>query len=214
MWQELEPINTILLDRLYKKGNVLPPKEDVFKVFDYVCLSEVKIIVISQDPYPTIGDAHGIAFSTLNPKPPKSLVNIFNKLKEYNPDVKLKSNNLTEWVKQGIFLYNTSLTIEPGKIGHFLHWKNFTNLVLSLLNQQDRPILWVLMGNHAIEFEHIITNPKHEILRTTHPSPLGYKKVHTRNDVLTFNKINIFKIMDEFDRKHYKQHIPISWNTY
>ena len=169
--------------KLYKKVNeeyrttvVYPPADDIFNAFAFTPLSEVKVVILGQDPYHEPGQAHGLCFSV---KPdveiPPSLVNIYHELHEdcgcYIPN----NGYLTKWAKQGVLLLNTVLTVRAHQANsHQGHgWEQFTDAVIQAVNAQDRPIVYLLWGRPAQSKIPMLTNPKHLILKAPHPSPLS-----------------------------------------
>jgi len=186
-WQELlrEEFNKeyyINIQNFLKRqtAEIYPKEENIFKVYDLCSLSNIKVLIIGQDPYHTVETAHGLAFSTLQNKRPPSLQNIFT---EIYSDLKIKkpfdeyftTNNLIYWVKQGVFLLNTSLTVENGKAGSHsrIGWQFFTKRTIELINEKEEPIVVMLWGNHAKQFRDIFIDSKHLILEAAHPSPFS-----------------------------------------
>lgn len=162
--------------REYAEHQVFPPYEELFSAFKYTPLSGVKCVILGQDPYHNDKQAHGLAFS-VNPDVmiPPSLNNIYKELKEdvgiFIPD----NGYLVKWAKQGVLMLNTVLTVrahEPNshrKVG----WEKFTDAVMRILNEQDKPIVYLLWGKPAQTKANILDNKKHLILESTHPSPLS-----------------------------------------
>ena len=186
------------LENEYATKTVFPPKEKVFNALNLVPLNNVKVVIIGQDPYHTLGQADGLAFSCHNGTPQPSLKNIF---KEINSDLGVlmsNSTDLTPWAEQGVLLLNTSLTVIehlPASHSNKL-WHKFTTEIVKLLNEQNQPIVFILWGNHAKSFIPILNNPNHLILQSAHPSPFsayngffGCKHFSKCNDFLTRNNI-------------------------
>lgn len=165
---EKDYFKTILKE--INKGNFFPSEEDIFNAFLYTPYSQVRVVIIGQDPYHNKNEAHGLAFSTLSNKRPPSLNNIFKEL-ESDLGIKRENNNLTDWAYQGIFLLNTSLTVLENKpLSHKkIGWEIFTDKVISLLNEKEK-VIFVLWGNEAIKKEVLIDKNKHIIIKSTHPS--------------------------------------------
>lgn len=160
----------------YQTRIVYPPSEDIFNAYSHTPLSEVKVLILGQDPYHEPGQAHGLSFS-VNPKvpAPPSLVNIY---KELNSDLGLKIPNngyLTKWADQGVMLLNTVLTVRAHQaFSHAKHgWEEFTDATIRVLNEQDRPIVYMLWGKPAQEKAKMLTNKNHLVLFAPHPSPLS-----------------------------------------
>jgi len=160
----------------YSKHVVFPPSDEIFSAFELTPLSEVKVVIIGQDPYHNVGQAHGLCFSV---KPdvaiPPSLVNIYKELESdlgcYVPN----NGYLVKWAKQGVLLLNTVLTVQAHQANSHrgMGWEEFTNAAISVLNQQDRPIVYILWGAPAQTKKKMLNNPKHLILEAPHPSPLS-----------------------------------------
>lgn len=163
------------LESEYNSKTVFPPKEKVFRALNFVPIKEIKVVIIGQDPYHTMGQADGLAFSCHNGTPQPSLRNIF---KEINTDLGIEmtsSTDLTPWAKQGVILLNTSLTVVehlPASHSNKL-WHTFTSEIVKILNEQNQPIVFFLWGNHAKSFLPLLNNPNHLILQSAHPSPFS-----------------------------------------
>lgn len=168
----------VLLKRIKKErltNNVYPKEEDVFKAFELTPFNKVKVIIIGQDPYHQPNQAHGLAFSSLAKSTPKSLANIKKELKaDLNIKVS-KSNDLTGWAREGILLINTILTVNDSKpLSHQGYgWEKFTLSIIKELCSEDRPLVFILWGNNAKSYIKYITNKKHLIIASSHPSPLS-----------------------------------------
>ncbi len=160
----------------YSKYQIFPPADDIFNAFHLTPLKDVKVVILGQDPYHNIGQAHGLSFSV---KPgieaPPSLVNIYNELKEdlgcYVPN----NGYLVKWAQQGVLLLNTVLTVRAHQANSHrgIGWEDFTNAVIRILNEQDRPIVFLLWGRPAQNKMSMLNNPNHLILTAPHPSPLS-----------------------------------------
>lgn len=160
----------------YSNYIVYPKLEDVFNAFHFTPLHKVKVVIIGQDPYHNEGQAHGLCFS-VQPKMaiPPSLINIYKELQGdlgcYIPN----NGCLEKWARQGVLLLNTVLTVRAHQA--FSHqgkgWESFTDAVIRKLNQQDRPIVFILWGKPAQSKKGMLNNPKHLILEAPHPSPLS-----------------------------------------
>lgn len=155
---------------------ILPASGDILNAFDLTPLENVKVVIIGQDPYPTKGHAHGLAFSVTggtNPLP-KSLVNIFRELKDDTGIIRT-SGDLSDWAEQGVLLLNTALTVvekAPGshsKIG----WNGLVRDVITAINTHQENVVFVLWGNHAQKYGMYIDTNKHHIIKSPHPSPLA-----------------------------------------
>ncbi len=160
----------------YREYRVYPDSGDLFNAFHLTPLNNVKVVIIGQDPYHNVGQAHGLCFSV---KPgietPPSLVNIYKELQSdigcYIPD----NGYLTKWAQQGVLLLNTVLTVRAHQANSHrgIGWETFTDAVISALNKEDRPIVFLLWGAPAQKKKQMLNNPKHFILEAPHPSPLS-----------------------------------------
>ncbi|MDO4808752.1 MAG: uracil-DNA glycosylase [Eubacteriales bacterium] len=160
----------------YRTRTVYPPGPELFKAFDLTPLSQVKVVILGQDPYHEPGQAEGLCFSVKQGiEQPPSLVNIYrelhNELGCYIP----KSGSLVPWAKQGVLLLNTLLTVRAHQA--FSHkgigWEQFTDAAIRAVNQVDRPVVFMLWGRPAGEKAALLDNPKHLVLKCAHPSPLS-----------------------------------------
>ena len=178
--QAREPYYTALKEFVRQErstGIVYPRNEDVFNAFKLTPLNKVKVVILGMDPYILEGQAHGLAFSVpMGVKPPPSLLNVF---KEQRSDLGIEQSNtngsLVKWAEQGVLLLNSILTVRAGKSGsHRGHgWEVFTDRAIELLNDQDRPIVFLLWGNDAKRKEALLNNEQHLVLKAAHPSPLS-----------------------------------------
>lgn len=160
----------------YRTRTVYPPGPELFKAFDLTPLSQVKVVILGQDPYHEPGQAEGLCFSVKQGiEQPPSLVNIYrelhNELGCYIP----KSGSLVPWAKQGVLLLNTLLTVRAHQA--FSHkgigWEQFTDAAIRAVNEVDRPVVFMLWGRPAGEKAALLDNPKHLVLKCAHPSPLS-----------------------------------------
>ena len=138
----------------------------------------MKVVIVGQDPYHGVGEAHGLSFSVnVGIKVPPSLKNIY---KELNRDLGLYIPNngfLLKWAKEGVLLLNSVLTVEKDKPGSHRGkgWEIFTDEIIKALNEKETPVVFLLWGNYAKEKKNLITNPKHLILESSHPSPFSVR---------------------------------------
>ena len=160
----------------YSRCVVYPPADDIFNAFHFTPLKDVKVLILGQDPYHEVNQAHGLSFSVLPGNPiPKSLQNIYKELHDdcgcYYPN----NGYLKKWADQGVLLLNTSLTVRAGEANSHKNkgWEIFTDKIISLVNEKDDPVVFLLWGNNAISKKKLITNDKHLILSSVHPSPLS-----------------------------------------
>ncbi|MBQ2577001.1 MAG: uracil-DNA glycosylase [Lachnospiraceae bacterium] len=164
------------VQREYRSKIVFPPADDIFNALHYTPLSQVKVVIIGQDPYHEPGQAHGLSFSVQpGVKIPPSLQNIY---KELSDDLGLTipdNGCLTKWAKQGVLLLNTVLTVEAHRANSHagIGWEEFTDAVIRSVEAQDRPVVFLLWGSHAGKKAAMIHNPKHLVLKAPHPSPLS-----------------------------------------
>jgi len=163
------------LNSEYASKTIFPPKDKIFSALNLVPVDKIKVVIIGQDPYHTIGQADGLAFSCANGTPQPSLTNI---KKEIETDLGVKcspSTDLRPWANQGVLLLNTTLTVEQGKpMSHAKHgWEEFTTEIIKIVNNIDRPIVFLIWGGHAKRFLKYLNNPKHLVLQSAHPSPLS-----------------------------------------
>lgn len=181
------------VDSEYSNKSIYPPYDEIFNAFKLTPLSNVKVVVLGQDPYHEAGQAHGLAFSTPNGRPiPRSLKNIFKEINaEYNCPIP-ESGCLESWAKQGVFLLNTVLTVEEGNANSHSEcgWQTFTDNVIKILNKQTQPIVFLLWGKQAERKKELITNSNHLVLITSHPSPFSARR--------GFFGSNHFKLANEF----------------
>ena len=159
-----------------KIATVYPPENNVFQEFELTPFDELKVVILGQDPYHGENQAHGLCFSVPEgvPQPP-SLVNIF---KEIQTDINIQrpqSGNLERWAKQGVFLLNTTLTVQAGKpLSHKNKgWEIFTDEVIKQISREKTGVIFLLWGKHAQSKESLIDSGKHYILKAAHPSPLS-----------------------------------------
>lgn len=160
----------------YRTHRIYPPADDIFNAFHLTPLKDVKVVILGQDPYHGDGQAEGLSFSV---KPgvdiPPSLVNIYQELHDDLGCTIPSHGNLVKWAKQGVLLLNTVLTVRAHQANSHrgIGWEEFTDAAIMALNNQDRPIVFILWGAPAQRKEKMLTNPQHLILKAPHPSPLA-----------------------------------------
>lgn len=160
----------------YKSQVIFPPSEEIFSAFELTPLHEVKVVIIGQDPYHNVGQAHGLCFS-VRPEVeiPPSLANIYKELQDdlgcYIPN----NGYLVKWAKQGVLMLNTVLTVRAHQANSHQGkgWEQFTDAAIEVLDKQDRPIVFILWGAPAGKKAAMLHNPNHLILKSPHPSPLS-----------------------------------------
>lgn len=160
----------------YSNYIIYPDSNDIFNAFHLTPLSKVKVVIIGQDPYHEPGQAHGLSFSV---KPgvdiPPSLANIYKELHDEMGTYIPNNGYLEKWAKEGVLLLNTILTVRAhSAMSHCkIGWQEFTDAAIRAVNEQDRPIVYLLWGKPAREKAKMLNNPKHLVLETVHPSPLS-----------------------------------------
>lgn len=184
----------------YKTCRVYPSMYDIFNAMKLTAYNDVKCVIIGQDPYHGEGQAHGLSFSVRQGvAPPPSLVNIF---KEIRDDVGIdnsgKHGDLTRWAENGVLLLNSVLTVRANhpRSHRGMGWEQFTTEIITLLNKREKPMVFLLWGNDAKQKMNYITNPKHLVLTSAHPSPLsayngffGCKHFSKANEFLRKNNL-------------------------
>ncbi len=183
----------------YKEKTIYPKQNEVFNAFRYTDYDKVKVVILGQDPYHGPKQAEGLSFSVSNEvlKPP-SLKNIF---KELESDLKIpfpEANSLKPWAKQGVLLLNAVLTVEEHKPTSHKDkgWEHFTDDVIKILNDREKPVVFILWGAYAKAKKGLITNPNHYVIESAHPSPFsarngffGSKPFSKTNEFLKNNNI-------------------------
>ena len=169
-------IKTFLKSEMKNQKHIYPPGPQIFNAFNQTPFDKVKVIILGQDPYHGVGQAHGLSFSVPDGiKPPPSLVNIF---KELQSDLQIpipQSGNLSHWAQQGVFLLNAMLTVESNlpashqKIG----WQYFTDAAIKQLSEKKEHLVFLLWGKFAQQKKELIDSNKHLILEAAHPSPFS-----------------------------------------
>ncbi len=165
-----------ILKKEYETQTIYPDMYDIFNALKYTSYSDVKAVIIGQDPYHGEGQAHGLCFSVKKGiEAPPSLKNIFKEI-EQELDIKPPSHGcLTDWAEQGVLLLNAVLTVRESLPNSHkgIGWENFTDKIISILNEREKPIVFLLWGANARRKAELITNPIHRILECAHPSPLS-----------------------------------------
>ncbi len=161
----------------YNTHVIYPPADDIFNALHFIPLSEVKVLILGQDPYHNEHQAHGLSFSVLPDQKdiPPSLQNIYKELQD-DLGCKIPNNGyLKKWADQGVLLLNTVLTVRAHQANSHQGrgWEQFTDAIIQAVNAQDRPIVYMLWGRPAQSKITMLTNPKHLILKAPHPSPLS-----------------------------------------
>ena len=160
----------------YKTQTIYPDMYDIFNALKYTSYSDVKAVIIGQDPYHGEGQAHGLCFSVKKGvEAPPSLKNIFKEIED-ELNIKPPSHGcLTDWAEQGVLLLNAVLTVRASLANSHknIGWETFTDKIISILNEREKPIVFLLWGANARKKAELITNPVHKILECAHPSPLS-----------------------------------------
>ncbi|MFY9286145.1 MAG: uracil-DNA glycosylase [Tissierellaceae bacterium] len=178
----------------YRTKTIYPDMFSIFNALHYTSYKDTKVVILGQDPYHGPNQAHGLAFS-VNPgvRIPPSLVNIYKELQDdlgcYIPN----NGYLKKWADQGVLLLNTSLTVIAGRANSHsrIGWQIFTDKIIQLLNEREDPVVFILWGNNAKSKEELISNDRHYIIKSVHPSPLsanrgffGSKPFSKTNEIL------------------------------
>ncbi len=166
-----------ILKQEYSTTTIYPNMHDIFNALKYVDYESCKVVIIGQDPYHGEGQAHGLSFSVKpGVKVPPSLKNIYKEIEDDIGSPQPQNNgDLTRWARQGVLLLNAVLTVRAGlanshsKIG----WQNLTDKIIKILNQREKPMVFLLWGAYAGKKQELITNPAHLTLKAPHPSPLS-----------------------------------------
>ena len=160
----------------YATTTIYPPADDIFNAFHYTPLQEVKVVILGQDPYHGEQQAHGLCFSVKRGVDiPPSLVNIYKELQDDLGCSIPDHGYLTKWAKQGVLMLNTVLTVRAHQANSHrgIGWEEFTDAAIRVLNEQNRPIVFILWGRPAQMKKKMLNNPNHLILEAPHPSPLS-----------------------------------------
>lgn len=163
----------------YSTYVVYPKAEDIFNALEYTSYENTKVVILGQDPYHGPDQAHGLSFS-VQPgiKTPPSLLNMYKELRdEYGYEIP-NNGYLVKWAEQGVLLLNTVLTVRQGEANSHKGkgWEHFTDRVIELLNEREKPVIFILWGRHAQAKKKLITNKKHHIIESVHPSPLSARR--------------------------------------
>jgi uracil-DNA glycosylase len=167
-------IKQFIVEQKQKGKTVYPPGPLIFNAFNLTPFSELKVVIIGQDPYHGAGQAHGLCFSVpTGVKPPPSLVNIFKEIKSDLGIEPPKHGNLEKWAKQGVLLLNASLTVNAAEPNSHANcgWHTFTDAVIKTVSDKKERIVFLLWGKFAQEKEALINTGKHLVLKAAHPSP-------------------------------------------
>ncbi len=165
-----------ILAKEYRERKIFPDMYDIFNALKYTSYSDVKAVIIGQDPYHGEGQAHGLCFSVKKGVPvPPSLKNMYKELAEDTGFIPPDHGELIKWAKQGVLMLNAVLTVREGQANSHkgIGWEDFTDKVIELVNMRERPVVFLLWGGNARQKKALITNPNHLVLEAAHPSPLS-----------------------------------------
>lgn len=165
----------MFINKEYKEKIVYPPKRDILRALKLTDYNDVKVVILGQDPYHGENEANGLSFSVNEGiKLPPSLKNIYKELYD-DLGITKTTGDLTSWANQGVLLLNSVLTVlkdtptSHSKIG----WQEYTDAIIKKLNEREKPIVFILWGNYARSKKNLITNKRHYIIESTHPSPFS-----------------------------------------
>lgn len=188
---------TSFVRREYQTKQIFPPASLIFNAFNLCPFDKVKVVIIGQDPYHEVGQAHGLCFSVNDGvKFPPSLVNIFKEIERDYGKPMPQSGNLVRWANQGVFLLNATLTVCQGAAGSHQNkgWEEFTDRVIKEISDRKEHVVFLLWGSYAQRKGLVIDEKKHLVLKSVHPSPLsayrgfiGCGHFRKANEYLTHN---------------------------
>lgn len=193
-----------LINNEYATKTIFPPKNNVFAALKLTPYKNVKVVIVGQDPYHGVNEAHGLSFSVQKGVPiPPSLKNIYQELENDLGFKPSQYGDLTKWAEEGVLLLNAVLTVEKDKPASHKGkgWEILTDFIIKELNKKSEPIVFILWGNFARSKKVFITNKKHLVIESTHPSPFS-----ARNGFFgsrPFSKTNNFLIQNNLK--------PIDW---
>lgn len=190
-----------LIDSYYRTKTIFPLKENIFNSLKLTPYNKVRVVIVGQDPYHGIGEAHGLSFSVQKGVPiPPSLKNIFKELSDDLGIAAPLTGDLTKWAQSGVLLLNSILTVEKDLPASHknIGWEKLTDYIIKKVNEKTEPVVFILWGNFAKSKKELISNPNHLILSSTHPSPFsayngffGSKPFSKTNDFLQKNNLPI-----------------------
>jgi uracil-DNA glycosylase len=192
------------LKKEYQSFSIFPDMNDIFNALKLTSYAGIKAVILGQDPYHEPGQAHGLCFSVKQGvRRPPSLENIFKELTDDTGIIPPPHGELTAWAKDGVLLLNTVLTVRQGAANSHRGrgWEIFTDKVIELLNEREKPIVFILWGMNARNKSKLLTNPVHKVLTSAHPSPLS--AYNGFFGCRHFSKANIF--LEENGQK------PVNW---
>lgn len=191
--------------------SIFPRQEEVFNALNSCLPHEVKVVILGQDPYPTVGHAHGLSFSvseTVKPLP-RSLNNIYKELQADLGIEPASNGDLKRWAKQGVLLLNAVLTVREGLPNSHAKkgWEMFTDKIIELLNRENKHVVYLLWGRNAHLKAKNVDAENNLIIRTSHPSPLGYTK--SGNEFESFRGSKQFSMANAYLAEHGEK--PVQW---
>jgi uracil-DNA glycosylase len=172
----MQQLKRFLREQKDAKKVIYPHSNDIFKAFEYTPIDQVKVVILGQDPYHGVRQAHGLCFSVPGGVAiPPSLLNIYKELHDDLGIPPAAHGSLVSWAQQGVLLLNSVLTVEQGAAAAHQGkgWETFTDKVIALLNEQEQPIAFVLWGAYAQRKGKIIDPKRHMVISSVHPSPLS-----------------------------------------
>ena len=187
------------IEKEYQNKIIYPKKENIYNALKLTPYENVKVVIVGQDPYHGENEAHGLSFSVQKGiKLPPSLKNIYKELLNDLNIVEPNCGDLTSWAKEGVLLINSVLTVEKDKPASHakIGWNKYTDYIIQKINEKEKPVVFILWGNFAKTKKELITNPKHLVITSAHPSPFsarngffGSKPFSKTNEYLKENNI-------------------------
>lgn len=165
-----------IVEQEYQTKEIFPPKNYIFNALKLTSFEHAKVVIVGQDPYHGVGEAHGLSFSVQEGiKVPPSLQNIYKELESDLGIPRRNSGDLTGWAKEGVLLLNAVLTVvkDTPASHRNLGWERLTDYIIKILNEKEEPVVFILWGNFAKAKKELITNPQHLVLTSAHPSPFA-----------------------------------------
>lgn len=173
----MQQLKSFLLEEKQNGFTIYPKNAEIFNAFNHTAFEDVKVVILGQDPYHGVNQAHGLSFSVQKGIPvPPSLKNMYKELSEEFKDFKIPNHgNLTAWADQGVLLLNATLTVRAHTAGSHQNrgWETFTDHVIAELSKQRKGIVFLLWGKYAQQKEQLIDLKKHHVLKAAHPSPFS-----------------------------------------
>lgn len=186
----------------YSTKKIFPPAKLIFNAFDACPFDDVKVVIIGQDPYHGVGQAHGLCFSVNDGvEVPPSLINIYKEIERSLGKPAPTSGNLTRWTEQGVLLLNATLTVEAHKAGSHQGrgWERFTDAAIHKIAEEKNNVVFMLWGSYAQQKGAFIDSSKHLVLKSVHPSPLSAYRGFIGN--------NHFVLANQYLKEHRKKEI-------